>query len=74
MKDLYPAYKKWATEAGFTMIQNQISFGRNWIPSLTTYWWLVVWPGAALLLFVLGWNLVGDALRDVMDPRLRGRQ
>ena len=29
MKDLYPAYKKWATEAGFTMIQNQISFGRN---------------------------------------------
>jgi ABC-type dipeptide/oligopeptide/nickel transport system permease subunit len=26
----------------------------------------------ALLLFVLGWNLVGDALRDIMDPRMRG--
>jgi len=26
-----------------------------------------------LVLFVLGWNLVGDALRDVLDPRLRGK-
>jgi len=29
-------------------------------------------PGIALVLFVLGWNLVGDALRDIMDPRMRG--
>lgn len=27
----------------------------------------------ALVLFVLAWNLVGDALRDILDPRLRGR-
>jgi ABC-type dipeptide/oligopeptide/nickel transport system permease subunit len=26
-----------------------------------------------LVLFVLGWNLVGDALRDVLDPSMRGR-
>jgi ABC-type dipeptide/oligopeptide/nickel transport system permease subunit len=26
----------------------------------------------ALLLFGLGWNLIGDALRDILDPRLRG--
>jgi ABC-type dipeptide/oligopeptide/nickel transport system permease subunit len=26
-----------------------------------------------LVLFVLGWNLSGDALRDVLDPRMRGR-
>jgi ABC-type dipeptide/oligopeptide/nickel transport system permease subunit len=26
-----------------------------------------------LVLFVLGWNLLGDALRDVLDPRLRGK-
>jgi phage/plasmid-associated DNA primase len=29
MRHLYPAYKAWATEAGFTMIQNQLSFRRN---------------------------------------------
>jgi ABC-type dipeptide/oligopeptide/nickel transport system permease subunit len=26
-----------------------------------------------LVFFVMGWNLVGDALRDVLDPRMRGR-
>jgi peptide/nickel transport system permease protein len=33
-----------------------------------------VFPGAALLLFVLGWNLVGDAFRDAFDPRMRGQR
>ena len=27
------------------------------------------WPGVIILLFVLGWNLLGDAFRDVLDPR-----
>ncbi|MDO8531794.1 MAG: ABC transporter permease [Dehalococcoidia bacterium] len=35
--------------------------------------WLVVYPGAAITLAVFGFNLLGDALRDVLDPRLRGR-
>jgi ABC-type dipeptide/oligopeptide/nickel transport system permease subunit len=26
-----------------------------------------------LVFFVMGWNLVGDALRDVLDPRMRGK-
>jgi ABC-type dipeptide/oligopeptide/nickel transport system permease subunit len=26
-----------------------------------------------LVMFVMGWNLVGDALRDVLDPRMRGK-
>jgi len=34
-------------------------------------WWIVVEAGIALLLISLGWNLVGDALRDVFDPRTR---
>ncbi|HET7874611.1 MAG TPA: ABC transporter permease [Methylomirabilota bacterium] len=34
--------------------------------------WLAVWPGAALSLAVFGANMVGDALRDLLDPRLRG--
>jgi peptide/nickel transport system permease protein len=29
-----------------------------------------VYPGVAILLFVLGWNLIGDAFRDVLDPKL----
>ncbi|GEM_PF-7064195 len=35
--------------------------------------WLVVYPGLAIALVVLGVNLLGDALRDVLDPRLRRR-
>ena len=50
-----------------------LSFARNWITDLSTYWYIVVWPGMTLVLFVMGWNLVGDALRDVFDPRMRGR-
>jgi peptide/nickel transport system permease protein len=41
--------------------------GRNY---LTTGWWLALFPGVAILLLVLGINLVGDWLRDVMDPRM----
>ena len=35
-------------------------------------WW-AFFPGAAITLTVLGFNLLGDALRDIFDPRLRGR-
>ncbi len=31
----------------------------------------IFFPGAALALFVLGFNLMGDGLRDVLDPKLR---
>ncbi|NPA97903.1 MAG: ABC transporter permease [Crenarchaeota archaeon] len=34
-------------------------------------WWLVVFPGLAILISVLGWNLFGDSLRDILDPRTR---
>jgi peptide/nickel transport system permease protein len=36
-------------------------------------WWLSVFPGCAILVTVLGYNLFGEGLRDVLDPRLRGR-
>jgi peptide/nickel transport system permease protein len=45
---------------------------RNWITNLGKYWYIVVFPGMMLLFFVLGWNLIGDAVRDIVDPRLRG--
>ena len=41
--------------------------GRNY---LTTGWWLALFPGLAILLLVLGINMVGDWLRDALDPRL----
>ena len=34
--------------------------------------WMVLWPGIALTLTVYGVNIFGDALRDILDPRLRG--
>src|SRR6059036_385950 len=34
--------------------------------------WMAVWPGVAISLAVFGFNMLGDALRDVLDPRLRG--
>lgn len=34
-------------------------------------WWIATFPGVAIMLTVLGFNLVGDALRDLLDPRLR---
>ena len=61
------------TEVGYADWGQVLSFARNWISSLNTYWYIVVWPGLTLILFVMGWNLVGDALRDVLDPRMRGK-
>jgi ABC-type dipeptide/oligopeptide/nickel transport system permease subunit len=37
-----------------------------------THPWLAIWPGLALTLTVFAFNIVGDALRDIWDPRLRG--
>jgi peptide/nickel transport system permease protein len=34
--------------------------------------WLAFWPGVALSLAVFSANMLGDALRDILDPRLRG--
>ncbi|MDI6771353.1 MAG: ABC transporter permease [bacterium] len=33
--------------------------------------WMAIWPGVAIAAAVLGWNLLGDGLRDLLDPRLR---
>ena len=34
-------------------------------------WWAVLFPGLAIILSVLGFNLLGDGLRDALDPKLR---
>jgi peptide/nickel transport system permease protein len=40
---------------------------------VTGQWWLSLFPGIAILVTVLIFNLVGDGLRDLLDPRLRGQ-
>lgn len=50
---------------------NILTEGRTYIFDA---WWLTVFPGFAILLTVLSFNLVGEGLRDSLDPRLRGRR
>lgn len=44
------------------------------LTSLGTAPWVALGPGAAIFITVLGFNLLGDGLRDLADPRLRGRR
>jgi peptide/nickel transport system permease protein len=39
---------------------------------VTGEWWLFLFPGLAIVIMVLAFNLVGDGLRDFLDPRMRG--
>ena len=48
---------------------NILSEGRQYIKCCT---WLTTYSGLAIMLAVLAFNLMGDALRDLLDPRLRG--
>lgn len=43
------------------------------LTSLVPHWWLVFFPGLAITVTVLAFNLLGDGIRDTLDPRLRGR-
>ncbi len=65
------------SQLGYADWGQLISLSQNWmlgtVGNPAKYWFTVIFPGAAIVLFVLGWNLLGDAFRDVLDPRLRGR-
>ena len=62
---------------GYADWGQMVSFARNWIvgppQNPLAYWHTITIPGLFMLFFVLGWNLLGDAFRDVLDPRLRRR-
>ena len=46
----------------------------SWLSSqFNPPWWLAVFPGLAFAVTVFSVNLAGDALRDLLDPNLRGR-
>jgi len=44
-----------------------ITMGKDY---LRDAWWLVTFPGLAIFLTVMGFNLMGDAIRDYMDPKV----
>ena len=62
---------------GFADWGQMVALARNYIvgppDDPLRYWYAVVFPGGCIVLFVLGWNLIGDALRDAFDPKLRRR-
>lgn len=64
-------------EFGYADWGQLINMSRSWILGVPgdpfIYWYTVVFPGIVIFLFVLGWNLLGDAFRDILDPRLRGQ-
>lgn len=45
-----------------------LSLARGYLPD---YWWTAIFPGSAIFLAVFGFNLLGDGLRDVLDPKTR---
>ena len=65
-------------EPGYADWGQMISYARNWIIGSSghafQYWYTVVYPALAIFLFVLAWSLIGDALRDILDPHMRGRK
>jgi peptide/nickel transport system permease protein len=65
------------SETGYADWGQMVAMCRNWIvgppENRLAYWYVVFIPGFTIALFVLGWNLLGDAARDVFDPRVRRR-
>jgi peptide/nickel transport system permease protein len=63
-----PGYADWG---------QMVALARNYIVGPPDdpfkFWYTIVVPGGCIVLFVLAWNLIGDALRDAFDPRLRRR-
>jgi len=57
-----PGYSDWGR-----LIFDGVAFASNGFQ----YWWTFMYPGLFIIIFTLGWNLLGDALRDVLDPLSR---
>jgi ABC-type dipeptide/oligopeptide/nickel transport system permease subunit len=45
--------------------------GADQINPIRTYWWLIAFPGGLLVVTLLTLNIVGDGLRDALDPKRR---
>lgn len=60
---------------GYADWGQMVALARNYIvgppDDPLKYWYTIAIPGGCIILFVLAWNLIGDALRDAFDPKLR---
>ena len=61
-------------ETGYADWGQMAIFARNWIIGTAgnplQYWYTIIFPSISIMLFVLGWNLLGDAVRDTFDPKM----
>jgi peptide/nickel transport system permease protein len=62
-------------EPGYADWGQLINFARGWIIGASgnpfKYWYTLFFPSLAIFSYALGWILLGDVLRDVLDPKLR---
>jgi len=62
---------------GYADWGQMVALARNYIigppDDPLKFWYTIAVPGGCIVLFVLAWNLIGDALRDAFDPKLRRR-
>ncbi len=62
------------SEPGFADWGQMVNFARMWIMGTPDnpffFWYTYTFPSLAILTFVLGWTLLGDALRDIYDPQM----
>ena len=62
---------------GYADWGQMVALARNYIvgppDDPLKYWYTIAIPGGCIVLFVLAWNLIGDALRDAFDPKQRRR-
>jgi len=62
---------------GYADWGQMVALARNYIvgppDDPLRFWYTIAIPGGCIILFVLAWNLIGDALRDAFDPKLRRR-
>ena len=60
---------------GYADWGQMVALARNYIvgppDDPLRFWYAVTIPGTCIVLFVLAWNLIGDALRDAFDPKIR---
>lgn len=57
---------------GYADWGQMVSLSQGWITN-TKYWYTFTIPGLFIAVFVLAWNLLGDAFRDILDPTVRRR-
>ena len=75
----FQALKSVLTEEGHAVdaIVDQVAAFQIAIPSWalgtggTFFWWIALYPGLAIFLTVFAYNLIGEALRDAIDPKLK---